>query len=922
MLFPLLPPSGLDLSVLVAVLGGTLVLLYLTEVFGWSFGGLVVPGYLASVLVLSPPAGITVLIEAALTAIAVVVVSDLLSLTGVWSRFFGRERFLLLVLLSILVRQSCEVWLLPSMLTWLGGWAGGGLIEAQDAHSVGLVLVPLTANALGRDTIRRGLAQVLIPTAGAFFLLNTVLIPLTNVSLGSMALTYEDVSLDFLGSARAYFILGIGALVAARLNGAVAWSAGGILIPALLGLAWYEPLRILATLAEAVLLTLVYRGLVQLPVIRTLNLEGARKLAILFAMSALFRIGVAWVHELGMPVRTNELSGLGYLLSALIAAKIIQYRSMVSVVVPAVATSFIAFVGGNGAAWAIEQLAPGATISTEPLVQVPSARLLATPEGVVQLGRVRARIDASRAVALRLPAADLATWRGFWRDAEAWLNGQIPTLEPPPGLLLEQVAGEVGARAWWSLREEEERPDRVKGWGTALLRPGATGPALVLDRPWSDADAARDAVASCIAVDCAILFVAGAELPDGHDDARAALVATLQRPVASVSAMPPAERPPVSSVHYGDAVAAALSLDHPDWVASASEMAFLTELLAPALAGWSRGETTPTDVAALARLVGLRAEETRGCGEAPCLLLTPEQGGPLIVVRGGTAAPISIESPHPRRELGVWRLALSGFDWLNARYLVFNPAHDDLVIDVSQNPMHALHLGLRRALADEPGAMMLQLRGVGAAELARPPEDVVIGVGRPVFGQPPPALLPLLSEQRLAGVWSVRWAAERADEQGLSGGHLPSLQADLTFGGVAPAVLWFSEAARAALRVEDQPTLREWVGAAGLTLQECPQIETVLGLRGGSAEAVDLARRAAQQHNLNLLRRLVETRLPVRACWEPARQLGFIEIATRDVVERVWLLPVARAVVDVPAGAPLRTAAGWLPADLRIQRAP
>ena len=46
----LLPARGLDQSILLPVLVGMMVMLALTETYGWGFVGVVVPGYLASVL--------------------------------------------------------------------------------------------------------------------------------------------------------------------------------------------------------------------------------------------------------------------------------------------------------------------------------------------------------------------------------------------------------------------------------------------------------------------------------------------------------------------------------------------------------------------------------------------------------------------------------------------------------------------------------------------------------------------------------------------------------------------------------------------------------------------------------------------------------------------------------------------------------
>ncbi len=51
--FELLPARGLDQSMLLPVLIGLLLVLFFTEAFGWVFAGAIVPGYLASVFIIS-----------------------------------------------------------------------------------------------------------------------------------------------------------------------------------------------------------------------------------------------------------------------------------------------------------------------------------------------------------------------------------------------------------------------------------------------------------------------------------------------------------------------------------------------------------------------------------------------------------------------------------------------------------------------------------------------------------------------------------------------------------------------------------------------------------------------------------------------------------------------------------------------------
>lgn len=61
------PPHGLDQTIHVAVLLGVLLMLLFTEWFGWVSTGLVVPGYLASVLVIDPAAAAAIVMEGTAT---------------------------------------------------------------------------------------------------------------------------------------------------------------------------------------------------------------------------------------------------------------------------------------------------------------------------------------------------------------------------------------------------------------------------------------------------------------------------------------------------------------------------------------------------------------------------------------------------------------------------------------------------------------------------------------------------------------------------------------------------------------------------------------------------------------------------------------------------------------------------------------
>lgn len=139
----LFPSAVLDSSILTSVLIGLLVTWILQETLGWNFTGIVVPGYLASILVIQPLTGAVVAFEAILTCLVVRAISDGVPRRWLWTPLFGRDRFFLIMAVSVAVRLLFEGGGFGMVLPQLGD-------EATELHSIGLVLVPLAANALWR----------------------------------------------------------------------------------------------------------------------------------------------------------------------------------------------------------------------------------------------------------------------------------------------------------------------------------------------------------------------------------------------------------------------------------------------------------------------------------------------------------------------------------------------------------------------------------------------------------------------------------------------------------------------------------------------------------------------------------------------------------------------------------------------------
>jgi hypothetical protein len=87
--YQVFPAGGLDQSIVLAVLLGVWVTLLFTETLGWVFVGLVVPGYLASVLVVQPTTAAIIVAEALATYVLARGLAYGLAPTRVWRRSSG-----------------------------------------------------------------------------------------------------------------------------------------------------------------------------------------------------------------------------------------------------------------------------------------------------------------------------------------------------------------------------------------------------------------------------------------------------------------------------------------------------------------------------------------------------------------------------------------------------------------------------------------------------------------------------------------------------------------------------------------------------------------------------------------------------------------------------------------------------------------
>ncbi|MFT5582835.1 MAG: hypothetical protein ACI9VR_000412 [Cognaticolwellia sp.] len=415
------PSALVDNSLLTAVLVGVVLLWWLAERFGWPATGLVVPGYVGAVLCTRPEAALVIMIEAVITYWVAVFVGRVLPKYLPWGRTFGRDRFFLIILSSVLVRVLVEGSLGQAILQ------STGLGLAQGWHSLGLVLVPLTANAFWKPGVTRGLPLVVLPTLLVYAILRFVLLPLTNLDFSQFELTYEDLRFSFLEAPREYVMLLLGTLFASHATVRYGWDFGGIIVCGLLAISWLSPVKLGATLLEVAAVVFLLHAVMRWTPLRSANLTGLRPIVLAFALSYLVKVATAWVSQGTWPgFRIGEVFGFGYLLPAIISVRIYRYKSFARVLIPALGISLAAFILGQVLGLAVVELRGGSlpeSTSTEMAEsrgkssQALFAYLVPPPSG-------SERVDKELPMALAAARAQ-RSWSGQQLQVDALEGGSL-----------------------------------------------------------------------------------------------------------------------------------------------------------------------------------------------------------------------------------------------------------------------------------------------------------------------------------------------------------------------------------------------------------------------------------------------------------------------------------------------------------------
>lgn len=472
---PLFPADSVAASVTVSVWIGVWIVVFFNLRFGWTLSGLVVPGYLVPLLLVKPSAAVIICLEAVITYLIVRVLSEGWGPRGwgwlpCWCSLFGRDRFFAIVLVSVLVRAVIDGWLVPELGEWINDTFRISLDYRNDLHSYGLIVVALLANYLWKPGLLRGVTTSAVTVALTYVVLRYVMLDYTNFGLGALHYLYEDVATSLLSSPKSYILIFSTSYLASRMNLRYSWDFNGILIPALLGLLWHEPQKILVTLVETAWILVLATWVLKLPVWQKTTVEGGRKLLLFFSLAAFHRLALAHLAPVFHLPHVTDYFGFGYLLTSLMAIKIYDKGMPLRVIRATVQTSLVGAVAGTFIGFA--------------LTMSPTDRSLAQPSVAEQattnwrrddrplwpfLNESRVRLYSNRLPSSYVPAS-VSDLRGFQSAVVDCLeyveNGEAKHLEDA-AMTLREIRYDLILVDGRYLCFEERAP--VRGWGTFVI---------------------------------------------------------------------------------------------------------------------------------------------------------------------------------------------------------------------------------------------------------------------------------------------------------------------------------------------------------------------------------------------------------------------------------------------------------------------
>lgn len=320
--------GGLGQSVITTVWVGIAVVCFLNLRFGFPLTGLVVPGYLVPLFIVSPTSAAVILIEAVVVYVVMKLSAKTLMEKLGFAEMFGRDRFFAIILISILVRVTMDTLFWPTIAAQFSQWDITFDYAAQ-LYSLGLIIIALTANVMWNGGFRYGVKVTLAQLILTYLIVRFILMPYSNFSIANLAIMYEAVAASIIAAPKAYIILVITAFIASRANLKYGWEFNGIMLPALLALQLMQPSKLLTSFAETAVILIMGSALLHFTKLRHANFEGARLLLFFFNIGFIYKLILNYVVIHYYPsLKVTDTFAFGYMLSTLLALKIYQKNAL------------------------------------------------------------------------------------------------------------------------------------------------------------------------------------------------------------------------------------------------------------------------------------------------------------------------------------------------------------------------------------------------------------------------------------------------------------------------------------------------------------------------------------------------------------------------------------------------------------------
>ncbi len=472
---PLFPADSVAASVTVSVWIGVWIVVFFNLRFGWTLSGLVVPGYLVPLLLVKPSAAVIICIESVITYLIVRLLSEGWGPRGwgwlpCWCSLFGRDRFFAIVLVSVLVRAVIDGWLVPELGEWINTTFRISLDYRNDLHSYGLIVVALLANYLWKPGLVRGASTSAVTVGLTYVVLRYGMLNYTNFGLGALHYLYEDVATSLLSSPKSYVLIFATSYLASRMNLRYSWDFNGILIPALLGLLWHEPQKILVTLVETGWILFLATWVLRWPIWQKTTVEGGRKLLLFFSLAAFHRLALAHQAPILNWPHVTDYYGFGYLLTSLMAIKIYDKGLPLRVLRATVQTSLVGAVAGTFIGFSLTMLPSERSVARPITAETsPSSWRQDDRDLWPFLNESRVRLYSNRLPSSYIPAtpSDLYRFRSAITECLRYVeDGNAKHLENA-AVALRPIRYDLVLVKGRYLCFEEQAP--VRGWGTFVI---------------------------------------------------------------------------------------------------------------------------------------------------------------------------------------------------------------------------------------------------------------------------------------------------------------------------------------------------------------------------------------------------------------------------------------------------------------------